>query len=327
MFSRIRAGAALLIAMTFMLSGCVYFRGSYIHFYKTTPQKAAVSESETGVILLAHGSGEEWNRVVAGAFEKVKGGYKKEIVFGMGSASAIQKSVDRLEASGVRAIVVVPLFLSSHSEMYRNIEYILGLREEPDVVFWMLMGSGSHAKSEGGHGNHESSGASFTQVRFRVPYRVASPVNYDPVIAEILVERLAGIDMKTSVFLIAHGPITAEDDAAWHSDLSRYEQYLSRVFPTSRFFGMTFRDDAPPFIRDAAIRRIRDAVQRETLKGQRIVVLPFLLAPGGREAEIPAMLRGYEYRSISRAILPHSAASRYIAEKIKKEQMLFTSLP
>jgi sirohydrochlorin cobaltochelatase len=328
MVSRIRAGAMLLMVAVFMLSGCVVIRrGPHIHFYKTAPQKsaaqnAAISELNIGVILLAHGSGEEWNAAVVEAFEKIGGNYKKEIVFGMGNAADIQKSVDRLQASGVRAIVVVPLFLSSHSEMYRHLEYVLGVRDEPDVLFWFLMGRHT-AESGEGHGGHGSSGSFFEQVRFSVPYRVASPVNYDGIVADILVERLTGVGREASVFLLAHGPITAEDDLEWHRDLSRYAQHLARAFPGVRFFGMTFRDDAPPFIRDAAIRRIQDAVRREIAEGRRVVVFPFLLAPGGREAEITTMLKGYEYRSISRAILPHPAISRYITEKIEKERMFF----
>lgn len=284
------------------------------------PEKS-VSESEIGVLLLAHGSGQEWNGVVADVFAKTGGVYKRELVFGMGSASDIQKSVNRLQASGVRAIVVVPLFLSSHSEMYRHLEYVLGLRDEPDVLFWFLMGR--NASDGGGHGGHGSSGSFFERVRFSVPYRVASPMDYDSIIAEILADRLKGVTPDASVFLLAHGPITAEDNAEWLADLSRYEWYLSGKFPQSRFFGMTWRDDAPPFIREPAIQKIQDVVSREIAAGRRIVVFPFLLAPGGRETEIKAILQDcVACVIISQTILPHSAISRYIMKKIDYERML-----
>lgn len=320
-----RVVAAFVIIMALMLSGCVYFRGPYIHFHKTTPRETAVSESETGVILLAHGSGKEWNAAVADAFAKTGGAYKKELVFGMGSARDIQKSIDRLEASGARAIVVVPLFLSSHSEMYRHLEYILGLREEPDVLFMLLMGRHATANSDG-HSGHGSSDAMLDRVRFSVPYRMASPVNYDSVIAEILTDRLRGIVAGSSVFLISHGPITAEDDLEWHRDLLQYVQYLSRAFPGSRFFGMTFRDDAPPFIRDNAVRKIQDAMRREIILGRRVVVFPFLLASGGRESEVGTIMRDCgECVMIPLTLLPHPAMARYIAEKIENERMLIFS--
>lgn len=289
----------------------------------------SVSESELGVILLAHGSGNEWNTAVADMFAKTEGTYKRELVFGMGNARDIQKSVDRLQTSGVRAIIVIPLFLSSHSEMYRHLEYILGLREEPDVLFWFLMSRHTETDSGGGHGEHGLSSSFFERVRFSVPYRVASPVGFNSVIAEILSERLRGfVAADTSVFLLSHGPITAEDDTKWLADLLQYEKYLaferylSGEFPDTRFIGMTWRDDAPPFIRDRAIQKIQDAVRREVVEGRRVVILPFLLASGGREAEIKIMLRNCgTCVLIPRMLLPHPAAWRYLRKKIDDERV------
>lgn len=302
---------AVALLLTVLIGGrCAY----------SMPQEKYISESELGVLLLAHGAGEEWNKAVTDAFAKTGGAYKRELVFGMGSAPDIQKSVDHLQVLGVRAIVVVPLFLSSHSEMYRHLEYVLGLRDEPDVLFWFLMGR--NASDGGGHGGHGSSGSFFERVRFSVPYRVASSMDYDSIIAEILADRLKGVAPDASVFLFAHGPITAEDNAEWLADLSRYERHLSGKFPQSRFFGMTWRDDAPPFIREPAIQKIQDAVSREIAEGRRVVVLPFLLASDGREAEIKTMLRDCGACSIiPQTILPHPAISRYIMKKIDYERM------
>lgn len=311
MFIHLRALEAFVVTAV-LLSGCS----------DVMSKKIGISKSDIGVILLAHGSGEEWNAAVADTFAQVGGGYRKELVFGMGSARDIQKSIDRLETSGARAIVVVPLFLSSYSEMYRHLEYILGVREEPDVLFLLLMGRHAIANS-GGHSDHGSSDAMLERVRFSVPYRVASPVNFDPVIAEILTDRLRGIAAGSSVFLISHGPITAEDDKKWLLDLSLYGRHLSWGFPQVRFFGMTFRDDAPPFIRNNAIRKIHDAVRRETAAGRRVVVFPFLLAPGGRETEIKTILRDCGTCIIvSHTLLPHPAMGRYIMEKIDHERVL-----
>lgn len=285
------------------------------------PREAKISDSEIGVILLAHGSGELWNAAVAKALAEVGGGYKKELVFGMGSAPDIQKSVDRLEGFGVRAIVVVPLFLSSHSEMYRHFEYILGVRDEPDVLYWFLIGQPDSAHDANHDAAHGSPHSFWERVRFSVPYRVASPVNYHPVFARILAERLNGFAPETSVFLLSHGPITAEDDIRWRADLSQYGRTLSYRFPNARFYGLTWRDDAPPFIRDPAIRRIQDAVRRETAVGRPVVIVPFLLAPGGRENEIRVILEDCRACVILPAtILPHPLAARYIQETIEQER-------
>lgn len=311
MFFHIRI-VEVIVVTAVLLSGCT-----------DVMPKPVVSESEIGVIALAHGSGDEWNKAVFDAFVKSDGAYKRELVFGMGNARDIQKSIDRLETAGVRAIVVVPLFLSSHSEMYRHLEYILGVREEPDVLFLFLM-DGRNAADGGKHGNHGSSEALLERVRFSVPYRVASPIGFNSIIAEIFVDRLRETAPETSVFFLSHGPITAEDNAKWLADLSRYEQYLLGKFSQPRFFGMTWRDDAPSFIRDTAIRKIQEAVLREIAAGQQVVIFPFLLAPGGREAEIAAMLLDCgACRIIPNTILPHPLIARYIEEKIKQERAHF----
>ena len=92
-------------------------------------------DSEIGVLVLAHGAGPEWNKTIKEAIANVQGRFKKEIVFGMGDYDSMQNGINRLEKSEVKAIIVIPLFISSHSEMYRNIEYLLGKRDEPDVLF------------------------------------------------------------------------------------------------------------------------------------------------------------------------------------------------
>lgn len=94
-----------------------------------------LNDSEIGVLILAHGAEKEWNKAIKEAVADIRGGFKKEIAFGMGDYDSIQNGINRLEKSGIKAIIIIPLFVSSSSEMYRNIEYLLGKRDEPDVLF------------------------------------------------------------------------------------------------------------------------------------------------------------------------------------------------
>ncbi len=273
-----------------------------------------LNDSEIGVLVLAHGAGPEWNKAVKDTVLGVSGGYKKVIVFGMGDAAGIQRGIDKLEGTGVKAIVVVPLFLSSHSEMYRNLEYVLGLREEPDVLFWMLMTGGE----EEGHAEHQMSVTK--QVKFFVPYAVASAIDYEPFVAAILVERAAEATRGTkdaSVFLLAHGPISAEDNKLWLGDLNSYTAVLSARFPGAKFFAHTFRDDAPPFIKEPAVRNIQDAIKKEKESGREVVVVPYLLAPGGREDEIKRITENCGCALYPKTLLPHPNLSWWIEREIQ----------
>lgn len=293
-----RLFAKSLIVLLIIASGCA-------------PYRQQAKETDTGILILAHGADEKWNKHIQNAVAGVKGNFKKEIAFGMGDAKTIQRSINKLESAGVKNIVVVPLFLSSHSEMYRQIEYVLGLREEPDILFWILMNS---SDGHGRNGNHDAGSDMLEKVKFKIPYSVANPVNYSPLIAGILEERLSISDFsrQTSVFILAHGPISEEDNKKWIRDLGKYERWLSSRFGNVEFFGMTFRDDAPAFIKDAAVKKIQKAVTLEINKGRKIIVIPFLLAPGGREMEIKKILEGYDCEIIAGALLPHPNISAWI---------------
>jgi len=281
------------------------------------PEKrgALKSKPDTGILVLAHGGDGKWNRYIEDAISGIKGDFKKEIAFGMGDAKTIQLGIDKLESAGVKNIVVVPLFLSSHSEMYRQVEYVLGLREEPDILFWILMGGGGSSE----HGGHGAGSDMLEKVKFKVPYRVADPVNYSPLVAGILEERLGKSDFSrpVSVFILAHGPISEEDNKKWERDLGKYARWLSPRFRDAKFFGITFRDDAPSFIRDGAAKKIREAAGLEISKGRKVIAVPFLLASGGREDEIKKILEGLNCEIIEGAILPHSNISAWIERQTK----------
>lgn len=283
-----------------------------------------LKESEIGVLLLAHGSGNEWNQNVKKALAEAQGQFKREVVFGMGEVRSIQYGIEKLETAKAKAIVVVPLFISSHSEMYRQIEYVLWIRNEPDVLFWLLMEDMASGHG-GGHQTHESKPDFLEQARFSVPHAVTSPINYDPLIAEIIVQNLNKPGRKGSIFLLAHGPISEEDNKKWLQDLEKYSRYFSLKFPESSFFGLTFRDDAPEPIRNMAIRKIKDAVKRETSLGRKIIIAPFLLSRGGREMEIRKILAECECEIIPHTILPHPNVSVWIERQVKRGVLSLTT--
>lgn len=275
---------------------------------------AESNNKKVGILILAHGSSQEWNHAIRRAIHDARGDFLKEIVFGMGDNESIQAGIDNLEKQGVKAIIVVPLFLSSKSEMYRNIEYILGLREEPDILFWMLMGGGNLDE----HSGHQMN---LTQpVRFSVPYEVRSPINYDPLISMILIERVREAvrgKNNVSVLILAHGPISTEDNKEWLFDLNKYNINLTENFPDIIFFSFTFRDDAPPFIKDSAVKKIQDAIRREKEAGREVVIIPYLLASGGRENEINKIAKNCGCEIYLKPLLPHPNISLWIEQEIK----------
>lgn len=90
---------------------------------------STVYGQEKGVIILAHGAGEQWNSAVIEAAEPLKQKYRVEVAFGMANYVSIYNAVKTLEAKGVSKIVAIPLFISSYSSIIRQTEYLLGERD------------------------------------------------------------------------------------------------------------------------------------------------------------------------------------------------------
>ena len=186
------------------------------------------------------------------------------------------------------------------------------------------MGGGeTEAESGNEHDSHTGYKMDITtQVKFSVPYSVASPINYDDFIAEILAERIEELKISNysgkSIFLLWHGPITEGDNKMWMLDLNLYAAFLSAQFRGADFFAFTFRDDAPSFIRDKAIKQIQKAILEEKNAGKDVLVIPYLLAPGGREEELKKILENCGCTFYPQTLLPHQNISLWIEKQIQK---------
>ena len=102
-----------------------------------------------GILLLAHGGSDDWNREVLALADRIDSSRPVEVAFGMANKRTIQDAVDRLTERGVSGIVAVPLFISSHSSVLRATEYLLGSRDEapPELQAFARMG----ARRDSGH--------------------------------------------------------------------------------------------------------------------------------------------------------------------------------
>ena len=154
-------------------------------------------DSELGIIVLAHGSTEEWNDRVRSAVDAVKGSHKTMVVFGMGDAETIQKASYKLYADGAKAIIIIPFFISSHSEMYRQIEYVLGIRKEPDVLFSLMMERMAHSSHTRRYASTEQKPFNpEARAEFPIPYAVMGPIDFSYQFTIILSDRLSAVSKK-----------------------------------------------------------------------------------------------------------------------------------
>ena len=278
--------------LSFVLVSCLFSPPPTAH--STQHSKGLV-----GVLILAHGGSEQWNRTVAATVEQAQLAYPTEVAFGMGmhrqEVDRWQQAVDRLHAQGVGRIVVVPLLVSSASEVSRQVHYLFGLRDD---------------------GPWE---AHVQPLALPVPVFMARALDDDPVVADILLERALGLSRvpaEESVILIAHGPNADDDNAQWLEVMTRLGRWIQAQGRFRAVVPVTMRDDASAAVQGAATRQLREVVHHQSAQGRTIVV-PLLIASGGIEAKIPQRLEGLQYVYDGATLLPHPKVAQWIARQVE----------
>lgn len=247
---------------------------------------AHAAQSDRGILVLAHGSGIPlWNEQVREAVRPLEERYNVDIAFGMAEQEHIQEAVTRLEERGARLIVVVPLFISSHSPIINDTRRILGL----DPVF--------PQRYLGGDANFVMTGA----------------LDTSPLVSEIVLERVGELSKEPSdevVVLVGHGPNEPEFNELWLRDMKQIGGFVREKGGFKDVLVATVRDDAPREVREKAARELRQMVE-EAGSDSRVLVIPYVLASGGIEEGIKERLEGLEFQ-FGRPLLPHPNITKWI---------------
>lgn len=280
-------------------------------------QKAArtMERKPSGILLLAHGGTPSWNEAVKKLAAEVNHVMPVEVAFGMATKNNIQRAVNQLVARGVSEVFAVPLFVSSHSDVIRATQYLLGLRAEapPELATFAAM---DHSHGE----HHTSSKSDFglegtTPIRSTARIRMASALDHHPIVADILLSRAQGVSQDPAhevVVVVAHGPVSEEDNAKWLADMRWLAERVHDRSSFQRIECLTVRDDAPEPVRSAATAALRAVVEDASRDGNRVLVVPLLLSYGGIEEGIKERLRGLDYVMSSQALLPDKRMARWI---------------
>ena len=214
---------------------------------ESRPPPRRPAYSDTGVLILAHGGSAKWNNAVRQTVGAARLAHPTQIAFGMGmhggEVEALQRAVDALSADGVRRIVAVPLLVSSHSEVMRQYEYLLGAREHGP---WE-----HHAKP----------------IHAAVPIDITRPLNDDPAVAEVLLDRAREVSRQPgqeTVVLVAHGPNEEQDNARWLQSMQRVAGEVQGAGGFHAVIPVTMRDDAEPSIQEAATHHMRALVEESS---------------------------------------------------------------
>ncbi len=208
LMSRAVTGISMEKIRKYILNGIVisspFILGSFpvlsTHGCENKVVPAAVQSRTVGVLVLAHGMHAHdhenhtskgtpaWNASVLEAVQPIEEKYPLEVAFGMADPATIQESIQKLEKKGVTDVIVVPLFISSHSPIIGNSRYILGLQGELPRT--------TDVKS-------------LPRLESKVTFHMTEALNDSILVAEILLERAKELSTRPdeeTVILVGHGP-------------------------------------------------------------------------------------------------------------------------
>ncbi len=270
-----------------------------------------------GILLLAHGGRDDWNREVLELASQVDPTLPVEVAFGMANKRTIQDAVDRLTERDVTEIVAVPLFISSHSSVMRATEYLLGSRDDapPQLEAFARMGArmGARRGADGAGDDADFDGT--TPLETTVPISVTTALDGHTLVADILLSRAEDVSRTQEeevAVVVAHGPSSEEDNALW---LENMDVLIERMRPRTRFSRieyLTVRDDASDPVRDQATAELRAVVENAADEGKSVLIVPLLLSYGGIETGIRRRLEGLPYRMADQALLPDERLSEWV---------------
>lgn len=266
--------------------------------------------STRGVLILAHGTGHDhhgflatggtWEETILRTIKEVEGRTRMpmEVAFGMWSKGNFQKGVERLAARGATDLRVVPLFVSSHSDVIRAQRYQFHLTDKNPLPF-----DPGRVRIPPTISNVTMSGALDAAAELSA-------------ILEARARELVAAPETGELILVAHGPVSDEDDALWLADLRAHADRIAIDLPKHV---LTVRDDAEPPVRDEMTRRLRALVAGIHERGRGPLILPVLLAPGGIEGGLRERLKGLEYGYVGHMIAPDPLLGDWILRKSQEE--------
>ena len=276
-------------------------------FFSAGACAAEPAEAKVGVLVLAHGGDQQWNAEVENAVRNAHLDQPVEINFGMGmmpnEVDAIQQAVDRLEKRGAASIIAVPLLVSSYSSVYRQYEYLFGLRKESS---WP---EHRHAVRP-------------LRIHPGISVRLGRALDDSPLVAQILLERsidLSKDPSREAIVIVAHGPETEQENEAWLSSMEALGEKVRQFAGYAAVAVATLQDDAPAKIRDAATKQFREQVASLSVS-YRVIVVPLLLSQGGIEKKIPKRLEGLSYAFSGETLLPSPQISLWLKQQVDSQR-------
>ncbi|MGI9309309.1 MAG: hypothetical protein ACR2P6_08600 [Gammaproteobacteria bacterium] len=256
-------------------------------------------KGDIGVLVLAHGVGENSDRMFTDALTPVSERWPTAVSFGMAMmmSSHIQSAVDDLTERGAKTIVLVPTAVTEHNTLTRQWEYVFGMRDESSYLDVPLV---------------------------KTKARVVMTRHYDdhPLITEILLDHTNEVSKNPKnevVIIVAHGPEDVEDNVL---DLEITQTHVDRIQEQTEFVDVkiiNLQDDAYPPIRASNVKKLRRWVTSAQRAGNDVIVVVCSAASHGVQAHIRQDLRGLDYTFADKGFNEHPNYVKWIEAAIEEQ--------
>ncbi|HHP50473.1 MAG TPA: hypothetical protein ENM97_00940 [Moorella mulderi] len=235
------------------------------------PAQAQV-EAKPGILVVAHGAKDpKWCQPVQQMVEKLRGLFfcPVELAFLEEAEPNIIQGVEILNSQGVNRLIVVPLFISSHSNHIEEIKYILGLRGTPPDPEEKL----ERARPAG-------------------EVILTPAVDDHPLLATALLKAATPLlthPDKEVLVLAAHGSDSPEGQKGWENNFASLADQL-KILSGGKIkevrYGFLFEKASP------SLEEVLDQVIKKD--GRKAVVIPVMVSEGYfTDRKIPAILQKF----------------------------------
>jgi len=253
---------------------------------------------DIGVLVLAHGVGENSDRLFV---EKLQGLARQRptaIAFGMAMmmSTQIQSAVDDLSARGAQTIVLVPTATTEYNSLTRQWEYVFGMRDEASYLEVPRV----------------ESDARFLMTRHLSDHPLVTQILLDYTLAE------SKNPASEVVIIVGHGPEDIEDNKP---DLALLQPHADRIREQGGFAEVkvvNIQDDAYPPIRKANVKKLRRWVSSAQRAGRDVIVTVAAAASFGVQAHIREDLRGLDYAFADAGLIEHPLYIEWIAAAVEE---------
>jgi|TARA_B110000116_G_scaffold116005_1_gene100695 hypothetical protein len=261
------------------------------------PHSASGVDGTPGLLILAHGFGEEGDADLYNSMEAFSENYQTTVAYGMSMMSSrhIECSLFEMDQRGVGKTYIVPVSASPFNTLVRQWRYIFNLEDNY-----------SYANVK----KVDSKSAVFLQ-----------PIGDHPLVREIVLDFANEISSDPSnevVLIVAHGPVSGEDNELQLAMMNNISSYLSESGGFLEVAPLTLQDDAPPEVRAANVQRMREFLSSWSDKGRDVLIVSNLMSGKGIQRRIEQDLEGLDYSFNPNGVATHALFREWIEISIQE---------